>query len=217
MKRNSVSQCDKLHSKALQFVEILQSCLEYSNYSPDKLLNSAHVVTSSDENGPCFGPVSRLSLGLVCKDSGAHYRSALLIAMSSLALNRMITVSSSSLSPSPSPLSLEEVIDSLLQSQTAPSPLPSEGLLEKELQLVQAAGSFVMRAVDAMNLEDIWSMPPLLDGMKMQEVCILQPSDSIFQRCKVFSCIQIFKNIPPGVAFKLVSLLLYDIMLACEV
>ena len=167
MKRASVNQCDRLHARALQFVEILQSCLEHSNYSPDTLLYSAHSLTTSDDsNGPSFGPVSRLSLGLVCRESGMHYRSALLIAMSSLALHRMITTTSSS---------LEQVIESLLQSHAAPSLLPLEGLLEKELQLVQAAGSFVMRAVDAMQLEDIWNMPLLLDGMKIQEVSILQP------------------------------------------
>ena len=162
MKRNTVNLCDKLHSKALQFVDILQSCLEYSNFSLDTLLYSAHSVTSSDDNGPSFGPISRLSLGLVCRESGVHYRSALLIAMSSLALHRIITTTSS--------LTLEQVLESLLKSHSVPSLYPLEGLLEGELQLVQAAGSFVMQAIDAMQLEDIWSMPMLLDGMKIQEV-----------------------------------------------
>lgn len=166
MKRSQVNQVGKLHAKALHFAEILRSCLEYSNYSPDILLYSAPsvTVTSSEGDGPSYGPVTRLNLGLACRESGEQYRSALLIAMSSIALHRMLTTT---------PLSLAQVVDSLMHSYSAGVYPLSDGQLEKELLLVQAAGSFVMRAIDAMQLEGVWSMPLLLDGTKIQAVSFI--------------------------------------------
>lgn len=209
MKRSHVNQCGKLHANALHFAEILRSCLEYSNYSPDTLLYSAHSVTSNADNGPSFGPVSRLNLGIACRESGEQYRSALLIAMSSVALHRMLTATST-VSPSAPPLSLEQVVESLLHSRTTTGTLP---LLEKELLLVQAAGGFVMRAIDAMQLEGVWNMPLLLDGTKIQAVsyyrhCFTQGIQSMLAHSILmlyYSFLQIFKNIPMDGAFKLVS------------
>ena len=166
-KRKDSILCQKIHSSAALLADILKSCIRHIEQGGTEQLE----VAKAGEEGESFGPVSRLRLGLAVRMIGEDYPSALLVAMSCVALSRMLP------SPaSPSPEAVQQLLQSLLDGSgycpdgRSSSPGLLSPQLQREIDLTQAAGLLLLRAVAALKLSGVWNMAPPIDGDQIKQV-----------------------------------------------